>query len=106
MNKPLAPAPVDYGPEEAAMQAYLRAGEARAMALGNRGPIRFDADGRIHPDIIEAYWRCGFYVFEGVLQKDELADIEADIQDILARLPSERGSLVDAQGRPALAADN
>jgi hypothetical protein len=106
MNKPLAPAPVDYGPEEAAMQAYLRAGEARAMALGNRGPIRFDADGRIHPDIIEAYWRCGFYVFEGVLQKDELADIEADIQDILARLPRERGAPVDAQGRPALAAEN
>ena len=106
MNKPLTTPGVDYGPEEAAMREYLRAGEARAMALGNRGPIRFDADGRIHPDIVEAYWRCGFYVFEGVLQADELADIEADVQDILARLPSERGSPVDAQGRPALAAGN
>src|SRR6478609_2645859 len=106
MNKPLTPATGDYGPEEAAMRAYLREGEARAMALGNRGPIRFGEDGRIHPDILEAYWRCGFYVFEGVVRPEELADIEADIQDILARLPRERGAPVDAQGRPALAADN
>ena len=60
---------VDYGAEEAAMQAYLRDGEERAFALGNRGPIRFDRDGRLAPDILEAYWRCGFYVFEGVLQR-------------------------------------
>ena len=36
---------VDYGPHEAAMRAYPREGQERAMALGNRGPIRFDADG-------------------------------------------------------------
>jgi hypothetical protein len=97
---------VDYGREEAAMQQYLREGESRAYALGNRGPIRFTADGRIHPDILEAYWRCGFYVFEDVLKADELADIEADIKDILDRLPREKGSPVDRHGRPALAVDN
>ena len=75
MNKPITRIEVDYGPEEAAMRDYLRAGEARAAALGNRGPIRFGADGRIHPDILEAYWRCGFYVFEGVVGQAELADI-------------------------------
>ena len=48
------------------------------MALGNRGPIRFNADGSLHDDILEAYWRYGFYVFEGVLKAQELADIEAD----------------------------
>ena len=36
-------------------------------ALGNRGPIRFTAAGQLHPDILDAYWRCGFYIFEGVL---------------------------------------
>lgn len=92
----------DYGPEEAAMQAYLREGEKRAYALGNRGPIRFTADGALHPEIVEAYWRCGFYVFEGVLKSDELADIERDLRDILDRLPVERGAPVDAKGRPAL----
>jgi hypothetical protein len=102
MNQSLT---VDYGAEEAAMQAYLRDGERRAFALGNRGPIQFTADGAVHPDILEAYWRCGFYVFEGVLMADELADIEADLQDILDRLPVEKGSPVDAKGRPALGAD-
>ncbi|HYM29764.1 MAG TPA: phytanoyl-CoA dioxygenase family protein, partial [Candidatus Cybelea sp.] len=96
---------VDYGPEEAAMRAYLREGERRAFALGNRGPIRFTAEGKLHPDILDAYWRCGFYIFEGVLQPDELADIEADLLNILDRLPSEQGSPTDRKGRPALGAD-
>ncbi|MCW5738349.1 MAG: phytanoyl-CoA dioxygenase family protein [Enhydrobacter sp.] len=95
----------DYGQEEAAMQAYLRAGERRAEALGNRGPIRFTDAGALHPDIVEAYWRCGFYVFEGVLKPDELADIERDLHDILDRLPVGKGAPLDARGRPALAAD-
>ena len=101
-----APVSVDYGTEEAAMQAYLAAGEKRAFSLGNRGPIRFTADGRVHPDILEAYWRIGFYVFENVLGAAELADIEADIKNILDRLPVAQGALVDAKGRPALGAGN
>jgi hypothetical protein len=96
---------VDYGAEEAAMQAYLRAGEQRAAALGNRGPIRFTDKGELHPEIVEAYWRCGFYIFEGVLKADELLDIEHDLHDILDRLPAEKGAALDAKGRPALAAD-
>jgi hypothetical protein len=96
---------IDYGPEEAAMQKYLREGEKRAFALGNRGPIRFTTAGELAPDIVEAYWRCGFYVFEGVLKADELADIERDLHDIMDRLPVEKGSLIDRKGRPAMAVD-
>ncbi|GGC49177.1 hypothetical protein GCM10011504_29520 [Siccirubricoccus deserti] len=106
MNHSATTLEVEYGSEGAAMQAYLRAGEQRAHALGNRGPIRRTADGRLHPEILEAYWRCGFYVFEGVVGTAELADIEADIQTVLDRLPAERGAALDAKGRPALAADN
>jgi len=98
-------ATVDYGSEETAMQDYMRAGEAKAYALGNRGPIRFEADGALQRDILDAYWRCGFYVFEDVLGAAELADIEKDLFDILDRLPSENGSPVDAKGRAALGAD-
>jgi hypothetical protein len=105
MNQAARQRAVDYGSEEAAMQAYLKDGERRAYALGNRGPVRFTADGSLQPDILDAYWRCGFYVFEGVLKADELADIEADLKDILDRLPRERGSAVDHKGRPALAVD-
>ena len=93
---------IDPAAEEAAMTEYMREGQERAYALDNRGPVRFDAKGKLHEDILEAYWRCGFYVFEGVLGKEELADIERDFQDILESLPSEKDSPVDAQGRPAL----
>jgi hypothetical protein len=96
---------VDYGPESAAMAAYLAEGEEKAYALGNRGPVRYADDGSLHPDILAAYWACGFYVFEGVFGPQELADIEADVQDILDRLPARKGAPVDAKGRPALAHD-
>ncbi len=95
----------DYGVDETLMQDYLRAGEKKAYALGNRGPIRFDKNGALHEDILDAYWRCGFYVFEGVVGADELSKIEIDFLSILDRLPNEEGSLVDAKGRPALAID-
>jgi hypothetical protein len=94
---------VDYGPEEAAMQKYLREGERRATTLGNRGPIRFTDRGELAPDIVAAYWRCGFYVFEGVLQPEELVDIERDLHDVMDRLPVEKGAAVDRKGRPAMA---
>ena len=95
-------AAIDYGSEQAAMEEYLRAGEARAFALGNRGPVRYGAEGKIHPDILEAYWRTGFYVFEGVYKAGELKEIEAEFHDVMARLPVRRDATVDAQGRPAI----
>ncbi|MBM85094.1 MAG: phytanoyl-CoA dioxygenase [Rhodospirillaceae bacterium] len=97
--------PVDYGEQEEQMRVYLRDGEDRAMSLGNRGPIRYTEDGSVHPTILAAYWRYGFYVFENVVSRTELIEIEADLKDILDRLPTERGSPVDASGRPALGVD-
>ena len=47
--------------------------EARAYALGNRGPIRTGADGKLLPEILESYWTNGFYVFQGVVGPEELA---------------------------------
>jgi hypothetical protein len=88
-----------------AMQSYILSGEARAAKLGNRGPARFDENGKLHQNILDAYWRCGFYIFEGVLNPDELADIELDLFDIMERLPAEKDASVDAMGRPALGAD-
>jgi len=87
------------------MADYLRAGEARAATLGNRGPVRFDQHGRLHPDILEAYWQHGFYVFEGVVDADELAELRADADDMISRAPVRRGAAVDTRGRPALGRD-
>jgi len=102
-NLPLIKVPiVDYGADQAAMERYRRDGEARAMTLGNRGPIRFDREGNLDPAIVDAYSRCGFYVFEELLGSEELKDIEHDVADILARTPVTKGATVDSQGRPAL----
>ena len=103
---PLVEVPiVDYGSEEAAMVRYREAGERRALALGNRGPIRFGADGKLDPAILAAYLREGFYVFEGVLGSDELADIERDVIELVERAPVTKGARVDRHGRPALGVD-
>ena len=83
------------------IEAYFEAGGKRALALGNRGPLRFDADGRLAPDIRAAYDRTGFYVFEGVIDDAELAELDADLEDLLERAPADEGSEVDAKGRPA-----
>ena len=82
--------------------AYLKAGEQRARALANRGPVRFGRDGRLHPDMLEAYWKHGFYVFEGVVGEAELAELRADADMMIERAPVRPGAEVDARGRPAL----
>ena len=87
-----------------AMAAYCAEGRARAYEIGNRGPVRFVGDGALHPDIVEAYWRTGFYVFEGLIDDAELADIRADIAAFRRRLPTHRGSEVDRDGNPAVGA--
>ena len=85
-----------------AMADYILAGTRRAYELGNRGPIRFDDDGSLDAGIVEAYWRCGFYVFEDVVGEQELADLATDLESVLERAPHEKGAEVDSKGRPAL----
>ena len=103
---PLLDAPVsDYGADEEAMVRYRADGERRALALDNRGPIRFDEQGRLDPAILDAYGRHGFYVFEGVLGAEELADIERDVAELLDRAPVTKGAELDRHGRPALGVD-
>ena len=96
---------IAYGDASSAMQSYLREGEQRALALPNRGPIRFNANGRLAQDIVAAFERYGFYVFQGVLAAPELDDIEADLHHIFERLPTHKGAALDTQGRPAYGAN-
>jgi hypothetical protein len=84
---------------------YLRAGEERARRLVNRGPVRFGADGRLQPDILEAYWEHGFYVFEGVIGEAELLELRTDVDMMIERAPVRPGADVDRHGRPALGRD-
>lgn len=93
------------GQADSTANAYLAQGEERAFALGNRGPLRFDDGGRLHPDIASAYRRHGFYVLEGVLERAEVEDLQRELAQLLARAPREPGAEVDRLGRPAFGRD-
>ena len=95
----------DYGEHEAVMQAYFRSGRKCALALPNRGPLKFLANGDLCPDIRSLVDEYGFYVLKNVVGSDELGDIEKDVFDILERLPITKDSPVDKWGRPALGVD-
>jgi ectoine hydroxylase-related dioxygenase (phytanoyl-CoA dioxygenase family) len=95
-----------YGEDADAVRDYLTQGQARALALPNRGPLRFDADGNVHPAILDAYAEYGFYVFENAIRAEELADLQSDMADMRERFPVHMGAETDAQGRPALGSNN
>jgi len=95
-----------YGDEADAMKTYLLEGQAKALSLPNRGPLKFDESGNIHSDIISAYSEFGFYILEGVLSEEELDDIKADLAEMRENFPVHMGAMVDKHGRPALGVDN
>lgn len=104
-DRNLAEAELTRDEHAAAMADCVRSGEERARAAGNRGPLRFDEAGNVHPEILEAYWKHGFYVFEGVVNDGEVEDLRADVANMIERAPVRRGAEVDAKGRPALGRD-
>ena len=94
-----------YGEQADAMRSYLLEGQAAALALPNRGPLRFTESGALTEAIRAAYSEYGFYVFENVLSAEELDDIKADLDTMRAQFPTGPESQVNAAGEPALGAD-
>jgi hypothetical protein len=90
-----------YGDDAAAVKQYL----IDAKALPNRGPLRFDASGDIHGDIIKGYASYGFYIFESALSLEEVGELKADLEVMRDNFPAEMGAPTDAKGRLALGAD-
>ena len=86
----------------ASMAEYMRDGERRGRAIGNRGPVRFASGDVLADEILEAYWEHGFYVFENVIEAEELEELRAAMAEMLSRAPVAKGAEVDASGRPAL----
>ena len=68
-----------------------RAKVAARGACRERARLGIIAD--YNAEILEVYWRVGFYVFTGVLTADELADLEADVA-----APSDEGSVRSSRG--------
>ncbi len=90
----------------ASMSAYIAAGENLAAKTGNRGPVRLDGNGNLHPEILAAFRDKGFYVFEGVIDAQELDVLRAEANNMIERAPVRKGAKVDARGRPALGLDH
>jgi len=95
-----------YGDEADAVRQYLIEGQRRALALPNRSPLRFNGEGEIHQDILDAYSAYGFYIFENALRQEELQDLKDDLDRMRDNFPTTMGAVSDAKGRPALGADN
>ncbi|MEE2782464.1 MAG: phytanoyl-CoA dioxygenase family protein [Pseudomonadota bacterium] len=79
---------------------YSNAARERALALGNRGPIRFNKQGRLTKDILSAYRRTGFYVFTGVLDEGEIEELVREFDEVLDNAPIEEDGNVDKHGQP------
>ena len=77
----------DYAHHQGDMDRYLADGTVKAYELGNRGPVKYNTNGKLHDEIINAYRQCGFYIFEDVFGAEELSEIETDIFEIIDRLP-------------------
>ena len=84
-----------------AFEAYCQDGVERALALGNRGPMRFDDDGRLARDIVDAYNEHGFYVFTGVLSQSEINDLTREFDALLDNAPRSTEDELDSHGRPS-----
>jgi len=95
-----------YGADADAMKVYLIEGQAKALALPNRGPLKFNVDGTVSQDILNAYSEFGFYIFENVLSEEELGDVKDDLATMRENFPTHMGAETDRHGRPALGADN
>ena len=95
-----------YGDEADAMKAYLINGEKNALALDNRGPIAFDENGNLSSTIKEAYSKNGFYIFEGVLNNEEVEDIKEDLENLRQQFPTGPESTLNAKGEPAMNAES
>jgi ectoine hydroxylase-related dioxygenase (phytanoyl-CoA dioxygenase family) len=95
-----------YGDEADAMKAYLINGEKNALALGNSGPIAFDENGDLSSTIKEAYSKNGFYIFESVLNNEEVEDIKEDLENLRQQFPTGPQSTLNAKGEPAMNAES
>lgn len=91
-----------YGDEAEAVREYLTQGNESALNIPNRGPIKFDAQGRLDQSIMQAYSNYGFYIFEGLVSDAELKDLREDLDQMRERFPLNSTSPVNAKGEPGL----
>ena len=83
------------------LKPYVGAGVKHATELGNRGPLKLGDGNKLAPDILNAFRKTGFYVFEGLIEAGEIGYLQADIKSLLERAPVDNGAIKDRLGRSA-----
>lgn len=76
-----------FSDETEAIRAFHAEGTARAASLGNRGPLRFGADGHLAADIVDSYYEHGFYIIEGAIQGEELQELTEEFERLIDNAP-------------------
>ena len=66
---------------------YKAQGLKRALEIGNRGPLRLGPDGRMDQQIVRAYQAQGYYVFEDMVSKGEVAELVKEFDEVLDNAP-------------------
>jgi ectoine hydroxylase-related dioxygenase (phytanoyl-CoA dioxygenase family) len=94
-----------YGEHAQDMKQYLLTGQENAIKLDNRGPIKFDEQGNLHSSILEAYSKYGFYIFENVMNDEEVADIKADLEELKRRFPVASDAKLNSYNEAGLGTD-
>ncbi|MBO6827278.1 MAG: phytanoyl-CoA dioxygenase family protein [Sneathiella sp.] len=84
----------------AIMRDYIKEGEARAMSLGNRGKLKLTKEGALDPSILDSYWKHGFYVFEGLVEEQELSSLRRAVDQLLETAPTSPDAKINSKGEP------
>ena len=79
---------------------YKAQGLKRALEIGNRGPLRLGPDGRMDQQIVRAYQAQGYYVFEDMVSKGEVAELVKEFDEVLDNAPINEGGITDRHGGP------
>ena len=105
INKSIEACAAHYGEDADAMRTYLIEGNEKALKMDNRGPLKFDENGRLTSDILKSYSKYGFYIFQNVMNEEEIKDVANDLDLLKEAFPIENGAKVNAKGEPALGSD-
>ena len=66
----------------------------------NRGPLNLDVTGNVDSDVVDAYWKYGYYVLEDVISRTEMKELQLEFDELLKRVPKGSGCASDSMGRP------
>lgn len=85
--------------EKTTLKDFFEEARHRALELPNRGPLTIGDDGTIDRNLLDSYWKYGFYILEDVLDASEMSELTSEFQDLLQRAPVARDATVDSEGR-------